>query len=57
VRISRILSIKMPGTVLCQLYDLWCERNQSDEYPGTFVNEYIARGGMALGMKSGSAYV
>ena len=26
-------------------------------YPGTFVNEYTARGGMALGMKSGSAYV
>jgi dTDP-glucose pyrophosphorylase len=50
-------AIKMPGTVLHALFDLWRERDQQDEYLGTLVNEYLARGGTAVGVNAGSAYV
>jgi hypothetical protein len=40
-----------------ELYDLWCERERSDEYIGTLVNEYLARGGQAVGVRAGEAYV
>jgi glucose-1-phosphate thymidylyltransferase len=49
--------MRMPGKVLQELFDLWCQRNRRDEYLGTLVNEYIARGGTAFGVKAGSAYV
>lgn len=47
----------MPGAVLHALHALWEERDRADEYVGTLVNAYIARGGRALGEKAGSAYV
>ena len=46
-----------PGRVLAELRDLWVERHQADAYIGTRVNEYLARGGKAVGIKDGSAYV
>jgi glucose-1-phosphate thymidylyltransferase len=46
----------MPGAVLGELHELWLSRGRSDAYMGTLVNEYIARGGKALGVKTGSAY-
>jgi glucose-1-phosphate thymidylyltransferase len=49
--------IRMPGTVLHELFDLWRERDKRDEYLGTLVNEYLARGGTAVGVNAGSAYV
>ena len=50
-------AFKMPGGVLHELYDLWCEPGRRDEYIGTLVNEYLARGGRARGVRAGEAYV
>lgn len=50
-------AFKMPGAVLRDLHQLWLEREQKDEYIGTLVNEYLARGGRALGVRAGKAYV
>ena len=48
-------ALKMPGYVLRSLHDLWNERH--DEYLGTLINEYMARGGSAYGFKAGECYV
>src|SRR4051812_3152234 len=50
-------AFRMPGHVFRALHQLWIERGRSDEYVGTLVNEYIARGGEALGVRSGKSYV
>jgi glucose-1-phosphate thymidylyltransferase len=50
-------AFKMPGAVLAELERLWRERDRSDEYIGTLVNAYLARGGRAVGVKAGRAYV
>ena len=50
-------AFKMPGRVLADLYALWIERNRRDEYIGTLVNEYLRRGGQALGVRAGTGYV
>jgi glucose-1-phosphate thymidylyltransferase len=50
-------AFKMPGRVLADLRDLWHERRCEDEYFGTLVNAYLARGGVAVGVKAGRAYV
>ena len=50
-------AIKVPGDVLRELHELWCEPGRHDEYIGTLVNEYLARGGRARGVRSGEAYV
>jgi hypothetical protein len=39
------------------LCDLWIERDRADEYIGTLVNAYLARGGRAAGVRAGKAYV
>jgi glucose-1-phosphate thymidylyltransferase len=44
------------GRVLGALYKLWLERQRSDAYVGTLVNEYIARGGQVRAERAGSAY-
>jgi dTDP-glucose pyrophosphorylase len=50
-------AFKMPGATLRDLYNLWCERQRSDEYIGTLVNAYLSRGGRASGVRAGRAYV
>jgi glucose-1-phosphate thymidylyltransferase len=50
-------AFKMPGTVLRELFDLWSQRCQSDEYIGTLVNAYLARGGKAMAVRAGESYV
>jgi glucose-1-phosphate thymidylyltransferase len=50
-------AFKMPGSVLRDLFSLWCERERSDEYIGTLVNAYIAAGGTVRGVPSGESYV
>lgn len=50
-------AIKLPGSVLHQLHDLWISREPRDEYFGTLVNEYLACGGQARGVKAGTDYV
>jgi dTDP-glucose pyrophosphorylase len=48
---------KMPGAVLHALHGLWREPGRHDEYIGTLVNEYLARGGRAHAVRAGEAYV
>jgi glucose-1-phosphate thymidylyltransferase len=50
-------AFKMPGRVFHELHQLWIERQYRDEYVGPLVNAYIARGGTAIGVKTGTAYV
>ena len=50
-------AFKIPGAVLGQLHELWRERRQQDEYIGTLVNAWLARGGTALAVPAGTAYV
>ena len=48
-------ALKMPGAILHELYEIWKQRH--DEYLGTLINEYRARGGSAYGFKIGECYV
>ncbi|ACI98202.1 sugar phosphate nucleotidyltransferase [Rhodospirillum centenum] len=50
-------AFRMPGRVFRELHQLWRERDRRDEYVGTLVNAWIARGGRALGVRAGEAYV
>jgi dTDP-glucose pyrophosphorylase len=45
------------GRTLRRLHALWCERDRQDEYLGTLVNAYLARGGAARGVQAGEKYV
>jgi hypothetical protein len=48
-------AFKMPGSVFADLHKLW--KGRGDEYIGTLVNEYLARGGRAAGVRAGTDYV
>jgi glucose-1-phosphate thymidylyltransferase len=48
-------AIKLSGAVLAQLHAIW--RESQDEYLGTLINSYLARGGQARGYKIGRSYV
>lgn len=48
-------ALKMPAAIFNELHDLWTARR--DEYLGTLINEYLARGGRAYGFKIGASYV
>jgi dTDP-glucose pyrophosphorylase len=50
-------AFKMPGHTLRSLFELWLERDRTDEYFGTLVNAWLARGGVAQGVCAGQAYV
>ena len=50
-------AFRMPGRILAELHELWCEPNRGDEYIGTLVNAYLARGGKARGIRGGISYV
>jgi dTDP-glucose pyrophosphorylase len=50
-------AFKMRGSVMRDLFDLWNERNRKDEYFGTLVNAYLARGGEARAVPAGEIYV
>lgn len=50
-------AFKMTGRHFLELHQLWLERERSDEYFGTLVNAYLARGGRAYGVKRGDVYV
>lgn len=49
-------AFKMPGATLRSLYELWCSREPRDEYIGTLVNEWLARGEEAWAVKAGESY-
>jgi glucose-1-phosphate thymidylyltransferase len=48
-------AFRMPGVILSELHELWKPRQ--DEYLGTLINAYLARGGRAYGFKIGESYV
>ena len=50
-------AFKMPGGVFAALHEQWLARQCTDEFMGTLVNSYLARGGAAVGIKAGHAYV
>jgi dTDP-glucose pyrophosphorylase len=50
-------AFKMPGATLHALHDLWEARERQDEYIGTLVNAWIARGNNAWGVRAGISYV
>jgi dTDP-glucose pyrophosphorylase len=50
-------AFRMPGYVLASLHALWLTRDRSDEYMGTLINAYLARGCKAVGVRAGRAYV
>ena len=49
-------AFKMPGFVLRELHSLWKEPERGDEYIGTLVNAYIARGGRAVGVRASGSF-
>jgi glucose-1-phosphate thymidylyltransferase len=50
-------AFKLRGATLHELYELWEERLRVDEYIGTLVNAWIARGGRARAVRVGRSYV
>ena len=50
-------AFRMPAATFRELHQLWLDRDRRDEYFGTLVNAYIARGGIAIGVKRGEVYV
>lgn len=50
-------AFRMPLRIFQNLHTLWRERGESDAYVGTLVNAWLARGGEALGVRAGTAYV
>ncbi len=50
-------ALKLPGGVFHALHALWLQPERRDEYLGTLVNAYLARGGRARGVAQGEAYV
>jgi dTDP-glucose pyrophosphorylase len=50
-------AFRMPGRVLHELHALWQEPGRGDEYVGTLVNAWLARGGQAHGVCAGETYV
>ena len=49
-------AFKLPGSVLEELFHLWCDRQKIDEYMGTLINAWLAQGGKAYGFKQGTHY-
>ena len=47
----------LPARIFHELHSLWLERQPCDEYLGTLVNAWLARGGRATAVRSGEIYV
>lgn len=50
-------AFRLPGEDLINLCELWHQRGEQDQYLGTLVNAYIARGATVRAAKSGHTYV
>jgi glucose-1-phosphate thymidylyltransferase len=50
-------AFKAPVSVMTALERLWRERDGQDQYIGTLVNQYLAHGGRATGVRAGVSYV
>jgi dTDP-glucose pyrophosphorylase len=49
-------AFRMPARTFQTLHALWSEPARGDEYVGTLVNAYLARGGRARGVQAGQRY-
>jgi dTDP-glucose pyrophosphorylase len=50
-------AFKLPATDFAALHELWVTRGKQDQYLGTLVNDYLARGGQAWSVRRGQKYV
>lgn len=50
-------ALRLRGATLHALHALWRGRDPRDEYLGTLVNAWLARGGVARGVRAGTTYV
>jgi glucose-1-phosphate thymidylyltransferase len=50
-------AFRLTGAIFRELHALWIDRGRVDEYVGTLVNAWIARGGEARGVPAGKTYV
>ena len=50
-------AIKLRGSILRELWQLWNERQHQDEFIGTLINAWLARGGEARGIRGGERYL
>ena len=50
-------AMKMSATIYRDLYELWVEREQKDEFLGTLINAWIRQGHLAYGVRKGSHYL
>ena len=50
-------AIKMSTAIYRDLYRLWIERERKDEFLGTLINAWIAKGGRGYGFREGSDYL
>lgn len=50
-------ALKLTGRHLADLHELWQARKKQDQYIGTLVNSYLARGGHATAVRRGEVYV
>ncbi len=49
--------VRTTGKVYRELYELWCAPERRDEYLGSLINAWLAKGGRAFGYPAGNAYV
>jgi dTDP-glucose pyrophosphorylase len=50
-------AFKLSGRVFHELHRLWKQPGRGDEYIGTLVNAWLARGGTAMAVRAGETYV
>jgi glucose-1-phosphate thymidylyltransferase len=50
-------AFQMSGSVLDRLFQLWRERGRQDQYLGSLMNEFLARGGRGRGVRAGTSYI
>lgn len=50
-------AIAMPGLIFHALHALWLTPERGDEYMGTLINAWLARGGEAAGVRAGRQYI
>ena len=50
-------AVRMPGSILAELHALWLQPERNDEYLGTLVSAWLAKGKAAQGIRAGRGYV
>jgi NDP-sugar pyrophosphorylase family protein len=50
-------AFRMPGEIFHELYAFWKARGGREQYVGTLINSWLARGGSAVGVRAGERYV